>query len=982
MTNVPNEAEATETDPRDNFVPRFLPWLLALVMLLVYGFTLGQWVSLFNVNAVARLSHWTWQPDLLNPVAWIVTYPLRWLPVTMIPLALNMFTAVCASLTLGMLARSVAILPHNRTDAQRTREMSEFSFLTIFNAWLPPVLAVLVAGLQLTFWEQATNYTGEMFDLLLFAFVIWSLLEFRLDGDDRRLFLAALVYGASMADNWAMIGFFPLFIGMIVWIRGIAFFNLQFLGRMALCGLVGMSFYLLLPLLAVISGKFPVTFWEALHYNLGGQFNMIKLVFVQDKFRQAVELLALTSLVPMLMLAVRWPASVGDSRFGNFLTNFVFNLVSLAFLVIGLWAAFDTPIGTRHLGMTQFGIPFLTFSYLGALGIGYFSGYFLLVFGQDVVNQFSEVLIRSRHAKAWDFAGVIGICLLAFVAVAGLAWKNIPLIRAANDDTLLRYSALMVANLPRAGGYVLADTPERLVLAQSALAREKRAKDFVMLDSQSLPWPAYHHYLQKQYGSRWPAFAPAARTNAFNPLELIYSLASIARSNQIYYLHPSFGYYFEQFYLEPHGLVYKLNTLPNDTLLPPLPDQTLMAENETFWARAAQSAFGPIASAVAPVDRNASSNLGSKLLDRLHIGRHEQNFNVRVVGGLYSRSLDYWGVQLQRANELEKAALRFQEAQKLNPDNVVAQANLQFNESLRAKKKVPLDPAKASADQFGKSGSWASVWNMNGPFDEPSFCYGEGVMLVEGGLMRQAVAPFERVRTLAPEDISTRYWLAQLYLASRLPDRALDALHDVESQPEAFAITTANSTKLNVLLAGAYLQKNDLARGVQLLQAEVVRHPDDNELLAGTVQAYLARGLFTNALEIIDQKLRRTPDDPAWLFSKGFASMQIKAYDDAVTALTRVLSLQSTNNGARFDRAITYLNSDQLDAARADYLTLQQSFTNSFAIAYGLGEIAWRKHETNEAVRNYQVYLANANTNTAEATNIIQRLHDLKGSPP
>jgi tetratricopeptide (TPR) repeat protein len=379
-----------------------------------------------------------------------------------------------------------------------------------------------------------------------------------------------------------------------------------------------------------------------------------------------------------------------------------------------------------------------------------------------------------------------------------------------------------------------------------------------------------------------------------------------------------------------------------------------MAENETFWARAAQSAFGPIASAVAPVDRNASSNLGSKLLDRLHIGRHEQNFNVRVVGGLYSRSLDYWGVQLQRANELEKAALRFQEAQKLNPDN----------------------------DQFGKSGSWASVWNMNGPFDEPSFCYGEGVMLVEGGLMRQAVAPFERVRTLAPEDISTRYWLAQLYLASRLPDRALDALHDVESQPEAFAITTANSTKLNVLLAGAYLQKNDLARGVQLLQAEVVRHPDDNELLAGTVQAYLARGLFTNALEIIDQKLRRTPDDPAWLFSKGFASMQIKAYDDAVTALTRVLSLQSTNNGARFDRAITYLNSDQLDAARADYLTLQQSFTNSFAIAYGLGEIAWRKHETNEAVRNYQVYLANANTNTAEATNIIQRLHDLKGSPP
>ena len=61
---------------------------------------------------------------------------------------------------------------------------------------------------------------------------------------------------------------------------------------------------------------------------------------------------------------------------------------------------------------------------------------------------------------------------------------------------------------------------------------------------------------------------------------------------------------------------------------------------------------------------------------------------------------------------------------------------------------------------------------------------------------------------------------------------------------------------------------------------------------------------------------------------------------------------------------------------------MQQSFTNSFRIAYGLGEIAWRKHETNEAIRNYKIYLANANTNTAEAANIIQRLRELKGQSP
>ena len=106
--------------------------------------------------------------------------------------------------------------------------------------------------------------------------------------------------------------------------------------------------------------------------------------------------------------------------------------------------------------------------------------------------------------------------------------------------------------------------------------------------------------------------------------------------------------------------------------------------------------------------------------------------------------------------------------------------------------------------------------------------------------------------------------------------------------------------------------------------------------------------------------------------------MQLKNYDDAIADLTRVLSMQPNNDAALFNRAIAYLQSGKLDDARADYLKLQHEFTNSFPVAYGLGEIAYRQHETNEAIRNYQIYLANANTNTAEATNVLQRLRELK----
>jgi tetratricopeptide (TPR) repeat protein len=159
------------------------------------------------------------------------------------------------------------------------------------------------------------------------------------------------------------------------------------------------------------------------------------------------------------------------------------------------------------------------------------------------------------------------------------------------------------------------------------------------------------------------------------------------------------------------------------------------------------------------------------------------------------------------------------------------------------------------------------------------------------------------------------------------------------------------------------------------------RQPTNEILFVTTVQIYMKHGLFTNALVIIDRKLQADPEDPTWLFGKGFASIQIKKYDDAIAALNHLLSIQSTNNDALFNRAIAYLQSDRLDAARVDYEALHQSYTNSPQIAYGLGEIAWRKHETNEAIINYEVYLATANTNTAEATNIIQRLRDLKGQP-
>ncbi len=972
-----------QTDPRQNFVPKFLPWLLAVAVFVVYALTLNHWVSLFNYLAVAKISGWTWQPEIYNPVFFTVTVPFRWLPAALVPVALNLFSAVCAAVALGLLARSVTILPQDRTNAQRARERSVFSFLTIPGAWLPPVFAVLVCGLQMTFWEQATNCTTEMFDLVLFAFVIWSLLEYRLDERSGRLYLAALVYGAGMAENWAMVGFLPVFIVAILWIRGLSFFNFSFLQRMILCGLAGMLFYLLMPLLAAVSHKVDLTFWQVLKLSLTAQWTVVKMFFTTSTVRHTVLLLSPTSLVPLLVMAIRWKSSFGDiSQLGMALTNFMFHVFHAIILCVCVWVAFDPPIGARHEGL---GLPFLTFYYLGALGVGYLTGYFLLVFGKPVDEGSHRSKSRSQERREAPFRAlnrlvVAGVWLFVAIAVTGLVYKNVPQIRDTNDDTFKKFSQLAIENLPRSGGgIVLSDDPGRLFFVQAALAQSGRAKDFLMVDTASLPVPAYHGFLHNRDPQKWPDTVVASeKTNGISPLHNISLLAALSKTNDIYYLHPSFGYYFEQFYAEPHGVIYKLNTLPDATLMPPALDENLVAANEHFWAQAEQTTFTPIIAAVTSVDLNAPKSFGEQLLARFHVPR-EPNPNAALVGPYYSRCLDFWGVQSQRAGDLTNAAAHFAMAQKLNPDNTIAGINLQFNEQLRAGKGASENLAGTLDEPFGKYNTMQAAMNANGPFDVPSFCFEIGVAFAaQNGFFRQAVAPFERVRQLVPDNLPARLWLAQIYLVSHLPDHALDALQAPLTQPATFLLTPTNSTQLNVLAAAAYFQKTNFTRGSEILETEMSRHPDNNELRVAAAQAYVSHGLFSNALAVIDRKLRLTPDDPTWLFGKGYACIQMKNYDDAIEVLTRLLAIQTNNADALFNRAIARLSSDKLDAARADYQQLQLIVTNSPQVAYGLGEIAWRKHETNEAVKNYKVYLANANTNTAEAKAVIQRLQEIQ----
>ena len=130
-------------------------------------------------------------------------------------------------------------------------------------AFLPPLFAVLMLAGQINFWQNAVAANDDMLDLLVFAFVIWCLLEYRLSQNDKWLTVMAFVYGLGTTNNWAMIGFFPLFLLALVWIKGLGFFNVDLSARMVACGAAGLVLYLLIPLLDSL-GQDRGDFWSLL----------------------------------------------------------------------------------------------------------------------------------------------------------------------------------------------------------------------------------------------------------------------------------------------------------------------------------------------------------------------------------------------------------------------------------------------------------------------------------------------------------------------------------------------------------------------------------------------------------------------------------------------------------------------------------------------------------------------------------------------
>jgi len=248
---------------------------------------------------------------------------------------------------------------------------------------------------------------------------------------------------------------------------------------------------------------------------------------------------------------------------------------------------------------------------------------------------------------------------------------------------------------------------------------------------------------------------------------------------------------------------------------------------------------------------------------------------------------------------------------------------------------------------------------------------------------------FERVRAFSPSNLSSRLKLIQLDLLARLPDQALELVREIRNHPDLFTLNRTNHNDLLGFEGRAYYLKNEPERAEKLFQRAAKLSPDDQHLLITATGVYFENRAFTNALATLDRLLDISPDSTYALINKGVVYMQLNEFDEAIKNFTHALTVSTNDYTPRFYRAACEARADQLDAAQQDYEILQRAFPTMYQVYYGLGEVSYRRKDTNAAIANYEKYLACAVTSPTNAAPFPEevglvrgRLAELKGGKP
>ena len=923
---------------------RRLPLFVALAALLVYGCTMGSGLTLSGLSLVAKLAGWDQTPIVGLPVLWLVTLPLHLLPAAWMPLALKLLAALLAAAAMGLLARSVQLLPWDRP----------WEGVGAVACAVPVIAAGVLCGLEFSFWLEATASCDELLDLLLVVTPLWMLQEYRVGGQFRWLEAAVFVWGLGLAENWVMLWTLPIFVAAVLWLGRLRLFEVRSLLRLMWLGLGGFAIYFVLPTVNGLLPHSPWTFGESWLTSL--RQTKTAMLFPLH-FWRAHRLLAMAILIPYLIptlpLLVHMRDEGTHNKFGaDRLQLWLYRALRLGLLLVGCWLAFDPlPVG-RQMVQKELGIrlPLLTFDYLNALGAAFLLGNFLLVphaAGRD--DRYGPPdRLRWLKRIAAPLAG-LGVALVT----AGLGWRNAGTVARVNFHSVEQFGDLAVRSLPTGRGVMLSESPDRLVVFEAALARSPAATDWLAVDLRLLPTVRYRAQLERQHPDGW---LTGQNQHELSPLETVRLLEQVTGTNHLCYLHPGFGPLFEGFRAESSGTIFELKPRGADPVASTPPADAAMAANEQFWTAAGNQEL------TAFVETPERATGGKAKLSNLGIAP-PANEEKRVLGEWFSIPLDAWAVALQNSGHLREARARFEQALQFNSRNASARISLACNSNLLGSVKMGLADVAKLAEQLGGPERVAILINSCGPIDEPTVDYVTASMLLNHGFLVQAAEQLERVRTLAPDSPAPELALAEIYNQLQMPRRSQPLLNHLRDKYKSAPAGSSLDLNLALMESYSWLLQTNAANARNVLQTVVREHPDDPLVASRVISAYLAFSDVTNAMQLLDARLAKNPDDVPALDTKAAILMQTGHPGEAVPILNEVLLL-TNKPSARINRALARLDLRDFGAAEVDLKQLEKSGDARAPVDLGLALVAEHHSDTNLERHYLQLCLSAAVTNS------------------
>ncbi|MGA3268436.1 MAG: DUF2723 domain-containing protein [Verrucomicrobiota bacterium] len=925
---------------------RRLPLYVALAALVLYAGTMGGGLTLNGLPLASKLAGWADIPMVGQPLLWLLTLPLRGLPAAWVPLMLKLLAAALAAAILGLLTRTVQMLPWERPWDNASR----------LACALPGLTACAVCGLDFSFWQEATSTCGDLLDLLLLAGGLWLLLEYKNDRQNSRWLTGAIVvWGLGMAENWVMLLALPLFVIAVIWVerfRFIHYFRWKYILQLAAPGLAGFLVYAVLPMANGLLPDSPWSLGQAWVVSLHQTKSVLLLPHRIWRAEPFVALaVAICFLVPTLPLLVRMrDEDARDKSDAGRFQQWLYRGLRLSLLLACCWLAFDPSPGARQV-MHKMGIrlPLLTFDYLNALGTAYLVGSLLLT-TRCVVRDGYRL---SRNRNPWRRLPLSIATAGLVVIVAGLAVRNAPALWWMNHHPLEQFGDEAVNSLPAGKGVMLSDDPDKLMVFQAALSRRHGTADWVAVETHALRTVQYRARLEQRLPAGWLTDQTRHELTLVETLQL---LEQVARTNRLLYLHPSQGLFFEKFYLEPTGTIYEMKRRRKDPLdVPPMPGAALAA-NEQFWTRLWDQ---ELARAV-PSPPRASGWANQLARCGLTPPPRDQD---RLLGEWYSLPLEAWGVTLQKQGRLRAAQARFEQALQLNSNNLPARISLACNTNLQAGQQLELSNVSQRADQLGGPPGLNLIMALEGPFDEPTACYLAGSVYFEHGMFVQAAEQLERVRTLAPGSLGPELALAGIYNRLQLPDRSRPLVNHLREQVQKEPANNLLDLDLAVLESQLWLMQTNPANTRDPLQSVLQQHRNDPEFANRVLYSYLALGEFTNALELAEERLAKSPDDVRSLNAKAFILKQSGQAAEALPILDHILAL-TNEPSVRLARAFARIDTKDFASARSDLEELGKSGQASEMVDFGLALVAEHGHDTNSARHYLQLCLSNTPAGT------------------